>query len=116
MIKKNNKGSVSIDNEVLTKVAGLATIECVGVVGMAMVNLTTGLTKLLTRNSLARGVELKVKDNEIELDIHIIIEYGVNIKAVTDNLISSVKYKLERFSGMEIIRIDIYVEGVRVDE
>lgn len=113
---ENKLGSVSIDSEVLAKIAGLAAVECVGVVGMAMVNLTTGLTKLLKRDNLTRGIEISVNDNAIDIKLHIIIEYGVNIKAVTDNLISTVKYSLENFSGMQVNQIDVYVEGVRVNE
>lgn len=113
---ENELGEVIIENEVLAKVAGISAVECYGIVGMAMVNLTTGLTKLLKGESLTKGINLTVNDNVISLEFHIIIEYGVNIKAVTDNLISTVKYKLETFSGMEVDQIDVYVEGVRVDE
>ncbi len=115
-IMGNELGEVIIENEVLAKVAGLTAVECYGIVGMAMVNLTTGLTKLVKGDSLTKGIHLTVEDNVISLEFHIIIEYGVNIKAVTDNLISTVKYKLETFSGMSVNKIDVYVEGVRVDE
>lgn len=115
-IMGNELGEVIIENEVLAKVAGLTAVECYGIVGMAMVNLTTGLTKLVKGDSLTKGIHLTVEDNVISLEFHIIIEYGVNIKAVTDNLISTVKYKLETFSGMAVNQIDVYVEGVRVDE
>jgi uncharacterized alkaline shock family protein YloU len=112
----NELGEVIIENEVLAKVAGLSAVECYGIVGMAMVNLTNGLTKLLKGDSLTKGINLQVNDNVMVIEFHIIIEYGVNIKAVTDNLISTVKYKLETFSGMEVAHIDVFVEGVRVDE
>lgn len=112
----NELGEITIENEVLAKVAGLSAIECYGIVGMAMVNLTTGLTKLLKRDSLTKGIELQVNENVISIEFHIIIEYGVNIGAVTENLISNVKYKLENFSGLKVDRIDVFVEGVRVDE
>ena len=112
----NELGEIIIENEVLAKVAGLSAVECYGIVGMAMVNLSTGLTKLLKGDSLTRGIDLQVVDNVMTIEFHIIIEYGVNIQAVTDNLISTVKYKLETFSGMEVSHIDVFVEGVRVDE
>ncbi len=113
---ENALGKVVIENEVLAKVAGLSAIECYGVVGMAMVNFTTGLTRLLKRESLTKGIDLQVNENIISIELHIIIEYGVNIKAVTDSLISTVKYKVETFSGMQVDKIDVFVEGVRVDE
>lgn len=110
-------GEVTIDNEVLAKVAGLTAIECYGIVGMAMVNMTSGIAKLLMGDSITKGISLTVDDeNVISIELHIIIEYGVNIKAVTDNLISTLTYKLETFSGLKVGRINIYVEDVRVDE
>lgn len=109
-------GEVTIDNEVLEKVAGVTAIECYGIVGMAMVNMTSGIAKLLKGDSITKGISLKVEDNVVRIDLHIIIEYGVNIKAVTDNLISTVKYKLETFSGLKVGHINVYVEDVRVDE
>lgn len=109
-------GEVRISNSVLEKVAGLSAIECYGIVGMAMVNVTSGIAKLLKGDSITKGISLSVEDNVIMIELHIIIEYGVNIKTVTDNLISTVRYKLENFSGLKIGHINIFVEDVRVDE
>ena len=53
-------------------------------------------------------------NNLIEIDFHVIISYGVSIAAVADNLIENVKYKVSEFTGLEIKKINIYVEGVRV--
>lgn len=109
-------GEVTIDNEVLAKVTGVTAIECYGIVGMAMVNMTSGIAKLLKGDSITKGIALTVDDNVISIELHIVIEYGVNIKAVTDNLISTIKYKLETFSGLSVGRINVFVEDVRVDE
>lgn len=109
-----NLGNVVIDNEVIAKYAGSAAVECFGVVGMAAVNVKDGLAKLLRRESLNRGVNIEVKDNKITVDFHIIVSYGVSVSAVADNLVSSVRYKIEEFSGLPVEKINIYVEGVRV--
>jgi len=109
-------GEVTISNHVLEKVAGVSAVECYGIVGMAMVNVTSGIAKLLKGDSITKGISLSIEDNIITIELHIIIEYGVNIKAVTDNLISTVRYKLEQFSGLKIGHINIFVEDVRVDE
>ena len=73
-----------------------------------------GLVKLLGKNSLnmASASELQ-RTNKIRLNFHVIVAYGVNISTIADNLVSNVKYKVEAFTGMEIDKIDIYVEGVR---
>lgn len=107
-------GEVSIDNDVLAKYAGSSAVECFGVVGMASVNMKDGLVKLLKRESLKHGVNILLEDNRIIIDLHIIVSYGVSISAVAENLISNVKYKVEEFTGMEVIKINIFVESVRV--
>jgi uncharacterized alkaline shock family protein YloU len=50
----------------------------------------------------------------LTIDFHLIVAYGVNILAVSDNLISNVKYKVEEFTGFPVEKINIFVEGVRV--
>ncbi len=113
---KTKRGQVNIKNEVLAKVAGVTAVECYGIVGMAMVNMTSGITKLMMGDNITKGISLNVKNNKIDIDLHIVVEYGVNIKAVTENIISNVTYKLESFSGLEVSSVNIYVEDVRVDE
>ncbi len=107
-------GAVMIDPEVIARYAGSVAVECFGIVGMAMVNVKEGLVKLLKRDNLTRGVNVEINDNKITLSFHVIVSYGVSISAVSDNLISNVKYKVEEFTGMTIEKINIFVEGVRV--
>ncbi len=107
-------GEIVVDNDVLAKYAGASAVECFGVVGMASVNMKDGIAKLLKRDSLSHGVSVQIEDNKITIDLHIIVSYGVSISAVADNLISNVKYNVEEFSGLEIKKINIFVEGVRV--
>lgn len=107
-------GEISIDNEVLAQYAGASAIECFGVVGMASINMKDGIVKLLKRDNLSHGVNVTIEDNKITIDLHIIVSYGVSISAVADNLISNVKYNVEEFSGIEVKKINIFVEGVRV--
>ena len=74
-----------------------------------------GLVKLLKKDYLTHGINVTVNaDNKITIDFHVIISYGVSISTVSDNLIETVKYKVEEFTGMEIEKINIFVEGVRV--
>ena len=114
-IMNTNLGNVQIDKDVIAKYAGSSAVECFGIVGMATVNVKDGFAKLLKRESLTHGVEVAVTDeNKITIDLHIIVSYGVSISAVTDNLISNVKYKVEEFAGLPVERISVYVEGVRV--
>ena len=106
---------ITIDPEVRAKYAGTVAVECFGIVGMAAVNMKDGLVHLLKKESLTRGIRVRIsEDNHVSLSFHIIVAYGVSISAVTDNLISNVKYRVEEFSGMPVDKINIYIEGVRV--
>ena len=112
---ENKLGKVSIDSEVIAQYAGSTAVECFGIVGMAAVSMKDGLVKLLKGDSLTRGISVVIDENNlIEIDFHVIISYGVSIAAVADNLIENVKYKVSEFTGLEIKKITIYVEGVRV--
>lgn len=110
----NKYGSIQIDPEVIAMYAGTTAVECFGIVGMAAVSMKDGLVKLLKRESLTKGINVMIRDNAISIDFHVIVSYGVSILAVTDNLIESVKYKVEELTGMTVEKINIYVEGVRV--
>lgn len=107
-------GKIEIDTDVIATYAGSVAVECFGIVGMAALSMKDGLVKLLKRDSLKHGINVAINENRIKLDFHVIVAYGVSISAVSDNLISNVKYKVEDFTGMEIEKINILVEGVRV--
>ena len=107
-------GNISIDNESIAQYAGSVAMECFGVVGMAGINMRDGLVKLLKLDSMTRGINVMVHNNKLVINFHIIVAYGVSILAVSNNLISNVKYKVEEFTGIEIEKINIFVEGVKV--
>ena len=110
----NKMGSIQIDPEVIAMYAGTTAVECFGIVGRAAVSMKDGLVRLLKRESLTHGINVAIKDNALSIDFHVIVAYGVSISTVADNLIESVKYKVEEFTGMKVEKISIYVEGVRV--
>ena len=108
-------GSILIDTDVIATYAGSVAVECFGIVGMAAVSMKDGLVKLLKGDSLTRGIKVDIdEDNKITIDFHVIVSYGVSILTVADNLIENVKYKVCEFTGLEIKKINIFVEGVRV--
>ena len=106
-------GDILIDNEVIAKYAGITAVENFGIVGMAAVNMKDGIVKLLKRDSVSQGVNVVIDNNHLTIEFHIIVAYGVSIAAVTENLISNVKYKVEEFTGMKVDDISVYVEGVK---
>ena len=107
-------GDITINTEVIAQYAGSVAVECFGIVGMAGFNVKDGLVRILKKDSITRGIGVTVNNNKLTLDFHVIVAYGVSILAVSENLISNVKYKVEEFTGIEVEKINIFVEGVRV--
>ena len=78
-------GIITIDPEVIAKYAGSVAVECFGIVGMAAVSMKDGLVKLLKKESLTKGIQVGISDeNKITLNFHVVVAYGVSISAVTD--------------------------------
>lgn len=108
-------GKIIIDSKVIAQYAGSVAVESFGIVGMAAVNMQDGLVRLLKRDHISHGIHVSIDENNgIYLDFHVIISYGVSIDSVTSNLMESVKYKLKAFTGLDVKKINIYVEGIRV--
>lgn len=107
-------GKVVIENSVIAKMAGMKALECAGIVGMAALSKRDGLVKLLTRNSIAKGVKVEVQNNDVFLEFHVIVAFGVSIETVAANLMDAVKYQVESTTGFTVKKISIIVEGVRV--
>ena len=112
---ENELGVISIHYEVIARIAGYAAIDCYGIVGMAAKNVKDGLVQLLKLESLTKGIKMRVNANKVSLDLHIIVEYSTNISAIADNIISTVKYSVEEYAGLEVEDVNIFVDGVRVD-
>ena len=82
--------------------------------GDVMISMKDGLVHLLKKDSITRGINVSLEDNELTIDFHVIVSYGVSILAVYNNLTDSVKYHVEEFTGIRVKKINMYVEGVRV--
>ncbi len=119
-IKKETKlGYISIDKNVIATVAGLAAIECYGIVGMAALNVADGLFGLLKKENLTRGINISCDtDGEfcdsIKIELHVIVSYGTNISAIGDTLIETVKYSVEHSTSLHVTSVDVFVEGIKV--
>ena len=70
---------------------------------------------VLKLESLTKGIKMQIHANKISLDLHIIVEYGTNFSAIADNIISTVKYSVEEYTGLAVEDVNIFVDGVRVD-
>ena len=112
---QNEYGTITIENEVIARLAGLAAIDCYGIVGMAAKNVKDGLVQLLKRESLTKGIKINFEGDLLMIDMHIIVEYGTNIQAIAESTLSTVKYKVTESLGIEVGHVTIHVEGVRVN-
>ncbi len=111
----NDNGSVSLDENVVAQVAGLTALDCFGIVGMGIVSVKDGIVKQLKRDNISKGVNVRFdEEDNIIIELHIVVAYGVSIKAVTDNLMQSVKYKVEDFTSLKVSQINVFVEDVKI--
>ena len=116
MINKinNDLGTITIDREVIARIAGHAATEGYGVVGMAAKNVRDGLVRLLKKESLSKGVRVHMGEKGLIINLYIIVEYGTNISAIAETLKSNVKYHVEEQVGLPVDAVNIFVEGVRM--
>ena len=107
-------GAVTVNEEVLLKVAGYAALECYGIVGMAAKRTTDGFVQLMGRENLGRGVRIRAAADSVDVDLFIIVEYGVSISTVAANIIDTVKYRIEHLTGVKVGSVNVCVEDIRV--
>lgn len=107
-------GKTTVTDEVVADLIGYAALESYGVVGMAAPNVADGIAKLLPTKALRRGVALHHGDNGFVVDLYIIIEYGMNLQTVSQNLSDRVRYVLENYAALDVDDIQIHVQGIHV--
>lgn len=110
----NNEGTIYISDEVMLKVVGYAALECYGIVAMASKRATDGIIEWFGKENLSKGVHVNLVDDMLDVDLYIIVEYGISIAEVCKTIIQTVRYKLESMTGVKVRKINISVEGIRV--
>ncbi|CAH0120119.1 MULTISPECIES: Asp23/Gls24 family envelope stress response protein [unclassified Paenibacillus] len=108
-------GKINISDNVVSILAGSAALECYGLVGMvSRKQLKDGITELLGRENLTRGVEVRRENDQVQIDLYIIVSYGTKISEVAHNIQVKVKYVLNEVLGLHVDVVNVYVQGVRV--
>lgn len=107
-------GGLSIANDVIADMAGYAALESYGVVGMAAPTLSDGIAKLLPASRLRRGIEVKMTEKGVHLDLYIVAEHGTNITEVSRMLAEKVTYVLKDSAQLPVDGVDVHVQGIRV--
>jgi uncharacterized alkaline shock family protein YloU len=116
MVKQdNNLGSVCISNDVFTWLAGDAATRCFGVKGMAGRSRENGLVHLLRRESMTKGVIVRNDDKGgITIELHIVVDHGVNLAALSGSIMNEVSYKVSSATGVNVSRVDVYIDSMHV--
>ncbi|MBM6869835.1 Asp23/Gls24 family envelope stress response protein [Pseudoflavonifractor phocaeensis] len=110
---QSDKGEIRISSEVFTNITGAAAINCYGVKGMAIRSKTDGLVHLLRRESMSKGVKVTYnEDSTVSIELHIIVDNGVNLMAVSRSIMNEVRYNVSRITGVEVKNVDVYVDSM----
>lgn len=107
-------GTVVVADDVIADVAGHAALQCYGIVGMAASDAVDSMVKLLPNARMRRGVEVVSDDEGIHVHLHVILEHGVNISTVSNNVIDQITFALKDFVQTSPLDITIHVEGIKV--
>ena len=109
----NEYGCIEIDKLAIAQVAYRAAMESYGLVGLA--SKTKGIVELLKGENATKGIKVEeTEDNAVEIEVSVIMQYGVNISTVANNMIDKIKYTVEKLVGIKVNKIDINVQGIRV--
>ncbi len=106
-------GVIDISTTAVTTIANQAVNQCYGVVGMANKNLANGIANLLSRDS-KKGIDVRIENDEISVDVYVIVEYGVRIRAVAESIQHTVKFHVEKALGMTVSEVNVFVQGLRM--
>ena len=101
-------GTLRVSNDCLADLAGYAAMECYGVVGMAEID-----ARLLPTYRLRKGIDVTPTPKGVQVDLHIVVEQGVNMASVVDNLESSVKFLLKQIAELSCVDVTVHIEAMR---
>ena len=110
---ETERGVITISPDVFTNITGAAATNCYGVKGMAVRSKTDGLVHLLRRESMAKGVKVRFHDDDtVSIELHIIVDNGVNLTAVSHSIMSEVRYIVSRTTGAEVRNVDVCIDSM----
>ena len=116
MIRHSNEsGSINISTSVYTEIAGTAASNCFGVKGMAARSVKDGVYHLLRKESAGKGVRVIFhEDATISIDLHIIVDNGVNLNTIGESIISRVRYEVSKYTGTEVRAVNVFIDSMMI--
>ena len=113
---ENENGNVIISTNVYTDIAGTAATNCFGVKGMAARSMKDGVYHLLRKESAGKGVRVQFHEDEsISIDLHIVVDAGVNLSAVSSSIISEVRYVVTKHTGTQVRAVNVFIDAINAD-
>lgn len=106
-------GTLRVSNDCIADLAGYAALECYGVVGMAEIDQEAGVPRLLPSARIRRGIDVAACDGRVTIDMHVIVEQGVNMSSVVRNLTSSVTHLVKQIAELQSVDVKVHIEGLR---
>ncbi|MBI4788643.1 MAG: Asp23/Gls24 family envelope stress response protein [Chloroflexi bacterium] len=116
MSAENILGRIEISPNAIASLAGQSVLESYGVVGMANKNLRDGLAKVLPGGNYRQGIDVKLVNHEIFIDLYVVIQHGTRISEVAHGIMNRVKFTVEKALGIPVAEVNVHVQGLRVDE
>ena len=110
-----DKGLIRIADAVFTSIAGDAATNCFGVKGMAVRSVSDGLVHLLKREAMSKGIHISYEeDGSISIELHIVVDNGVNIPVICNSIINEVSYKVKTATGVNVKDIEVFADSMTV--
>ena len=114
--KASEKGVIDISTDVFTNIAGEAASSCFGVKGMASRSKDSGVWQLLRRESMSKGVSVRFdEDNSLIVELHIVVDHGVNLSALCESIIAEVGYKVTATTGVPVSQVNVFIDSMNMD-
>jgi uncharacterized alkaline shock family protein YloU len=113
--EKTTLGGIHISPNAVAAIAYHATLESYGVVGLAPKNLTDGIVSSITREPL-RGVSVRYSGEDIDIDIHVVVEYGTRINSVAQSVGNTVRFHVEKALGLRVNSVNVHVAALRISD
>ncbi len=114
-VKISNKyGKIDVSTDAIATLAGVATTECYGVVGMVSRNhVKDGIASILRRENYSKGIEITQSEDKIDVYLHVVISYGVKITEVCLEIQKKVKYEIEKALEGIVSTVNVEVKEIK---
>lgn len=116
MEEQLNLGAVKVSDEVIATIAGIAATQVDGVAGLSE-GIVNGIAKLFTGSHQApKGIKVELENEEVNLDVSIIVKYGISIPEIAAKVQENIKKAVENMTGLKAVKVNLYIQGVHIEE